>query len=140
MIRKATMDDIDIINKLGSILHDNFVNVFHMETEIDNKDAIILVYEDINVVAYLYAINTIDNIDLLSIVVDDSYKRNGIATKLVNYLIGNYCYRDKTITLEVDVYNIPALKFYEKLGFKLVNVRKKYYNDHDAYLMKWGIE
>ena len=139
MIRVATINDINIINKLGSILHDNFVNNFHMETEINNKDAIVLVYEDNGVIAYLYAINTVDNIDLLSIIVEDSYKRTGIATKLVEYLIGNYCYQNKTITLEVDIENIPAVKFYEKMGFKVVNIRKKYYKDHDAYLMKWGI-
>lgn len=139
LVRKAKYDDINIINKLGSMLHDNFVTTFHMETEINNPDAIILVAEENNIiVGYLYALQTIDNIDLLSIIVDEDYRRKKIATNMLKYLVSNYCYQNKTITLEVANSNISAIKFYEKIGFKVVNVRKHYYKDADAYLMKWG--
>lgn len=139
MIRKANLNDINDINELGSMLHDNFVTTFHMETEINNEDAIIIVAEEENkVIGYLYALQTIDNIDLLSIIVDESKRRHNIATDMFNYLVNNYCYQTKTVTLEV-ADNNDAIKFYEKMGFRIVNVRKNYYKDHDAYLMKWGI-
>ena len=80
-----------------------------------------------------------DNIDILSIVVDPVYRKRGIATNLIKFLISNYCYQEKTLTLEVNTNNIAGVKLYEKLGFKIVNTRKKYYKDEDAYLMKWGI-
>ena len=141
LIRKANYNDINRINELGSMLHDNFVTTFHMETEISNEDAIIIVAEEENkVIGYLYALQTIDNIDLLSIIVDESYRRHKIASNLVNYLIDNYCYQDKTITLEVSSNNKEAICFYENMGFKTVNIRKNYYHDSDAYLMKWGIK
>ena len=110
MIRIANINDLDTINILGNKLHNNFVNTFHMETEINNSDAIVLVCDlDGIVVGYLYALKTIDNIDLLSIIVDESYRRHKIASNLVNYLIDNYCYQDKTITLEVSSNNKEAI-------------------------------
>lgn len=140
MIRKANINDINRINELGSTLHNNFVTSFHMETEINNEDAIIIVDEEDNmVVGYLYALQTIDNIDLLSIIVDTSFRKKGIASNMFKYLTNNYCYQTKTVTLEVADNNIDAIKFYESMGFKTVNVRKNYYKDNDAYLMKWGI-
>ena len=42
----------------------------------------------------------------------------------------------KTFTLEVNVENTPAIKLYEKFGFKNLGIRKKYYNNTtDAYIM-----
>ena len=141
MIRKANNNDVNSINELGLMLHDNFVTTFHIETELNNKDAIIIVEEiDNRIIGYLYALQTIDNIDLLSIVVNPDFRRQNIATKMVKYLINNYCYQTKTITLEVAVDNESAIKFYESIGFKTVNIRKQYYKGIDALLMKWGIE
>ena len=42
-----------------------------------------------------------------------------------------------SITLEVRESNLPALKLYEKLGFKVAGKRKKYYSDNgeDALIM-----
>ena len=45
---------------------------------------------------------------------------------------------NKTITLEVKEDNFAALALYNNLGFKIVATRKKYYDDKDAYIMKWG--
>ena len=49
------------------------------------------------------------------------------------------CYNEfiKYITLEVRVSNIPAIKLYEKYGFKSLGTRKGYYQDNneDALIM-----
>ena len=37
-----------------------------------------------------------------------------------------------SITLEVRESNVPALKLYEKLGFKAAGKRKKYYSDNNV--------
>ena len=76
MIRKAIINDLTDINDLGSKLHKNFEITYHMETEINNINSIVLVHEEekrIN--GYLYAIKTIDNIDILSIFVDEKYRK-----------------------------------------------------------------
>ena len=139
MIRKANKFDIKRINTLGNKLHKNFEKLYHIDTEINDNSKIVLVYEIDNlVIGYLYAINTIDNIDLLSIFIEEEYRRKNFAYELIKYLADNYCYHKKTITLEVNVNNTPAIKLYEKYGFKIVNTRKKYYDNEDGYLMKWG--
>ena len=122
MIRVASSKDIAEINKLGSILHENFASTFHIETEIDSELAIVLVSENPDYIdAYLYALDFGDNIDLLSIFVAEEKRNKNIGTKLLKYLINNYCYQDdKTITLEVSSANIPAYTLYKKLDFKVV--------------------
>jgi ribosomal-protein-alanine N-acetyltransferase len=141
LIRKAIKEDIGEINKLGNLLHSNFDKLFHLESEINNPNAILLVCLDSQQIkGYLYALDFGDNIDLLSIIVSPLFRRKGMAYEMFKYLVDNYCYQDKTITLEVALNNKPAMEFYEKVGFKVVNVRKKYYKDSDAYIMKWGIK
>lgn len=138
MIRKAKIRDLKEINILGEILHPGFERLFHLETEIYKKEAIILVNEDENKInGYLYAIDFIDNIDLLSIFVDNNYRHQNIASKMLDELIKLSI--NKTITLEVSSENIPALNLYLKYGFKTVGIRKKYYQNSDALVMKWGI-
>lgn len=138
MIRKANDSDIKKINKLGEILHPGFTKLFHIETEINSNLAIVLVSEINNeVIGYLYALDFGDNIDLLSIFVDNNYRNKGIASNMLKELmkIGE----NKTITLEVSSDNMNALRLYEKHNFKTVGIRKNYYKNSDAIIMKRGI-
>ena len=138
MIRKAIKSDVDVINKLGGKLNNNFESTYHIESEIDSSIAIVMVAEENNsVVGYLYALDFEDNTDLLSIYVDEEYRLNHIGYKLLNEL-QKKC-KDETITLEVSSTNIGALTLYKKCNFKEVGIRKKYYKDSDAIIMKWGI-
>ena len=43
---------------------------------------------------------------------------------------------DKSISLEVNVNNLYAIKLYENFGFKKVAIRKGYYNGIDGFLME----
>lgn len=137
MIRRASIDDIQEINNLGNKLHKNFEKLFHIETEINNKDAIVLsAIHDTKIIGYLYALLTPDNVDLISIVVDDNMRCQHIGTNLIQELIK--ITPDKTITLEVSSNNKPAIMLYKKNNFNEIAIRKKYYEDSDAIIMKWG--
>ena len=136
LIRKATEKDIEQINILGEQLHHNFIKTYHIETEIDNKMAIVLVAEKSGIVGYLYAINLEDNIDLLSIFVDKNSRYQHIGTELIEKL--KSLSKDKTITLEVSSKNDAAITLYKKNDFKEVGIRKNYYENSDAIIMKWG--
>lgn len=137
LIRKAIKEDIPRLNELGSRLHQNFERDFHLETELNNPLAIILVSEaNNNINGYLYALNLEDNADLISIYVDENTRYQHIGTDLLKVL-REIC-SAKTITLEVRVDNIGALALYQKCGFEIITIRKKYYHDCDGYLMKWG--
>jgi len=118
-------------------LHHNFIKNYHIETEIDNKIAIVLVADINNIVGYLYALDLGDNIDLLSIFVDKNSRYQHIGTDLIKSL--KKLSFNKTITLEVSNKNEAAIALYKKNDFKEVGIRKNYYEDSDAIIMKWGI-
>jgi ribosomal-protein-alanine N-acetyltransferase len=71
---------------------------------------------------------------IINVAVHPEYRRRGTAKKLIESVL-NDC---DVFFLEVRVSNIPAIKLYEKYGFKKVGTRRKYYtdNDEDAYIMK----
>lgn len=134
MISNATNNELSAINKLGSVLYDNFINIYHVENYISNDYYQVLTYNDDITKGFLIAYNNIDYIELLVIVVDPNYRRMNIGFKLMNYLIDN---SDKDILLEVASTNDSAIRLYEKCGFKKIGVREKYYrNSDDAYIMK----
>ena len=116
LIRRATNKDIDKINALGEQLHHNFIKNYHIETEITNKIAIVLVADINNIVGYLYALDLGDNIDLLSIFVDKKTRYQHIGTDLIESL--KKLSLNKTITLEVSSKNEAAIALYKKSDFK----------------------
>jgi len=124
------LKDIDIINTFlkefgGSIstLDDPFKK--YIGFEINNK-----------IVSFLNYSLMYDRIEIEYIYTIPDYRNQNIASKLLNYLIelgiDDNCLN---ITLEVRCFNISAIKFYEKNGFKKVSVRKNYYNGEDGILM-----
>ena len=136
MVRYANVYDIPRINELGSLLNDNFRMVNNINEMLEDKYSKVLVYEeDDMVVGFITATDLKETCDILSLVVDPKYRNKMVATNLLDYLISELDENLKLITLEVASKNIAAIKLYEKLGFEVVNVRKNYYKDDDAYLM-----
>lgn len=80
---------------------------------------------------------TFDEAQITNIAVHPSFRRLGIAQKIIDAMV-NSCDDGfvKTITLEVRESNMPARTLYEKMGFKIVGKRPKYYDrTEDAVLM-----
>ena len=104
-------------------------------------NAYTLVVEDNDkVIGYINFSIAIDEAELIKIVVDSNYRRQGIASGLISkaleYLQNNGV---KIVFLEVRVDNIPAKNLYEKTGFVKYYTREKYYNgiDADLYRLKF---
>lgn len=93
------------------------------------------------VIAYIGAWIIIDEAHITTMAVVESYRRRGIANRLINALIektqqsGAHC-----LTLEVRPSNTAACCFYEKLGFITLGRRKRYYRNEDALIMTKEIE
>lgn len=137
MIRKAQKKDIDNIYDICIQYDGNFKNTYLLDTEIDKDYSIMLVDEDDGIIrAFLYAQDFIDNIDLLFLIVDNKQRKKGIASNLMKYFVDNYVVNNKNITLEVAKNNFNAIKLYEKYGFKTISVRKNYYKNIDALVMR----
>ncbi len=136
MIREANVYDIPRIGELGSLLNSNFSQVNDLNDMLNDNISLVYVYEkDDQVVGFITATHLYDTCDILSLVVDPNYRGKHIATNLLNYVISECGESLKLVTLEVASKNEAAISLYEKFGFQIVNVRKNYYHDDDAYLM-----
>lgn len=136
MISKLDIKDIDSFNKIGLLVNNNFVNLFKLEYIIDSKDEDVYGYYDKDkLVGFVHVLKTFECLEIINVVVDTDYRKKGIATKLIDYL--NECYSDiEYILLEVNENNSNAISLYNKLGFNVINVRKKYYGNDDALIMR----
>ena len=84
---------------------------------------------------------TFDSGTICQICVKNEFKRQGIATKLLQKSIE--ILKENNVefyTLEVRKNNIPAIEFYKKNGFIKVTIKKGYYTDgEDAIYMVKGL-
>lgn len=91
-----------------------------------------------NLVGYAGCWQILDEAHITTIAVKPELKRKKIGEALLNRIIED-CYKNeiKYITLEVRASNNPAIKLYEKYGFKSLGTRKGYYqnNNEDALIM-----
>ncbi|MCR5265829.1 MAG: ribosomal protein S18-alanine N-acetyltransferase [Cyanobacteria bacterium RUI128] len=94
--------------------------------------------QDGKIVGYAGTWHIVDEAHITTIAVKPDERRKHIADHLIVKLLED-CYNEfiKYITLEVRVSNIPAIKLYEKYGFKSLGKRKGYYQDNneDALIM-----
>lgn len=134
MIRKIQSKDISRIYHLGTLYDPLFSNHYRLESYLDNELYIMNCYEEDSIIkGFVIANKLYEKIEILLIYVDKDYRRRGIAKQLLNDLENNNV---DSILLEVSIQNISALKLYEKLGYETINIRSKYYNGVDAYVMK----
>lgn len=133
MVNNCNVLDIEKIKELGLLINKNFNKVNNIEKLI-NENKIIGYYQDNKLVGFLIYEQNYEIIDLLYIVVDKLYRNRGIGNNLLEYLINYYEY--EKILLEVRCDNVNAIKLYKKFNFKIINIRKKYYGNNDAYVME----
>ena len=136
MIRKVTEKDFSRIYELGKLLHENYENLYNLE-ELTKKEYFktLVAEEQGNVVGFLMYTDLDGMIDIMDIVVDNSYRRQKIGSLLMDEMITN-SKKDSKFYLEVNVKNEPAIQMYEKFGFKKIHTRKKYYGEEDALIME----
>ena len=73
-------------------------------------------------------------IDIMNLFVNEEDRKKGIATSLMNEMMNNEEY--SRIMLEVNENNHEALRLYNKLGFKEISLREKYYGVDTAIIME----
>ncbi len=95
--------------------------------------------ENEEIAGYVCGQTVADECELYRIAVLVSHRKKGYANMLMEYFI-NECKSKaiKSIFLEVRSSNAPARSLYEKSGFQMLGVRKKYYSDptEDAVIYK----
>ena len=131
MINNCNKSDKERIIELGKLINDNFDRVNNIDKIIEDKE-IIGYYEDDILVGFIIFKTLYDVTDLLYIVVDEEYRNKKVGSRLMDYLINN----SKKIMLEVRCDNKSAINLYKKYNFMIINIRKKYYDNMDGYVME----
>lgn len=136
MIKGLSIDDETIYNNLGLIINSNFINLYKLDHILNNHFDFIYGYYDKNeLVGFIHVTKLYENMDINNIVVSEKYRNKGIATALINFAISKF--NDlKNVFLEVNDKNINAVNLYKKLGFKVIDVRMRYYGVDDALIMQ----
>lgn len=92
-----------------------------------------------NIAAVMVFYHILDEVHIATIAVEESYRRSGIASALIDELM-EYCQAHEVhrVFLEVRQGNLAAQALYQKHGFVFNGVRKGYYSDNheDAMLME----
>ena len=73
-------------------------------------------------------------LDIMNLFVNEEDRRKGIATELMNKMIQEENY--SRIMLEVNENNDSAIRLYNKLGFKEISLRDRYYGEDTAIIME----
>ncbi len=94
--------------------------------------------KETQVVGYLITQTILDEIHLYNIAVREDFQRQGIASRLMIFLIQKAQTEDmQRIILEVRASNLAAVRFYQQSGFRELYLRKRYYDDgEDARVME----
>ena len=103
----------------------------------NNKSAAYLVARMDGVIAGYGGIWLImDEAHITTLAVEESCRRRGIASQLLVNLIAQAVQMGaRRVLLEVRPSNHPARSLYERFGFSVVAVRRRYYLDEDGLLM-----
>jgi len=135
-LRKATINDIA---KMRSLENECFFGSIkeNFEFVLTNDNYLYLVCENNNsIVAYAGASISYEQGDILSVCVKKDYRNKGYALSLLNCLIKEVKDRGvKSLFLEVEEDNLPAISLYKKIGFAQINIRKNYYGTKSAIIM-----
>lgn len=130
MIIKINIDNLTSLNEMAS----NF-NLNITENDLKKENDYYIGYMlDKNLVGFLNYSIYYERAELNYIFVLPSYRKQEIATKMLNYMFNNIS-KLENITLEVCENNNSAIKLYEKNGFEKCAIRKNYYGKEDAIMM-----
>ena len=139
-ISTMMLNDLEQIKKNLQTDFDDFWNFKIFKEELANNNSMYLVLRYENEIVSFGGIKIIlDEADIMNIITKKDKRNQGFAKFLLNELITiaeeQNC---KTITLEVDENNLPAINLYKDFDFKEVGKRKNYYkNGNTAILMTY---
>lgn len=129
MLREVELKDLDSVNKIL-----NYFNYNISSSDLNKPFFNVIVYEENGIKGIIVYDLIYDRIEIEYIIVETSERRQGIATKMMDYIEKKYK-QITNISLEVRESNTDAIKFYESLGFRRVSIRKNYYGNENGILM-----
>jgi [ribosomal protein S18]-alanine N-acetyltransferase len=145
-LRPATAEDLDAIVSVEQKFYPAPWTKAQFAEELEKPFSTFWVLtddeSDETVAAYCIFWSLDDSVELLNITVDLPFRSQGFAKRLLQHLFQYGLKEEKnTVFLEVRKSNLAAIQLYQKFGFEVVQVRKRFYADgEDAYQMKCALE
>jgi len=147
-IRRFTLSDLDSVKRINKVfLPENYPEYFFRSLYSNCPDGFLVATVGEEIIGYImcrlemsYSLfKRIRWAHIVSIAVDERYRRIGVGTALMRGVIKNLKDRVDGFYLEVRISNKPAVNLYTKLGFEITKRIPRYYIDgEDAYVMtKW---
>jgi ribosomal-protein-alanine N-acetyltransferase len=138
-IEKLTTHHINLILPIEIESYPDPWNYSHFLYEVYNphSKSFVALSENNLVIGYLITHHIIDTIFVLNLAVDSKYRKMGIASRLLHYLV-NFAENEKVIKIDLEVRktNENALSLYRKEQFETIGERKNFYSDgEDAIIM-----
>ena len=128
------ISDLELIKDILLSDFDEFWNYSTLKSELLNPNSkYIVTKKDNTILGFAGIWKSVDDVHITNIVVNKNFRNQNIGTIMLSKLIelAKFEPNISSITLEVNSNNTPAIKLYEKFGFKVVGLRKKYYNNID---------
>lgn len=112
---------------------DEFWSVNNLKNDFNNPNAFYFMAKlDDEIVGFTEIMKIVNEATIMNIATKSNKRSLGIASKLLKHIIEfAKSIGLKSITLEVNEHNLPAIHLYEKFNFKRIGLRKKYYNNTD---------
>ena len=132
----STEDILYLKNTLNTEF-DNFWSYSILEKEYENPNTTYIVAKFENeIVGFAGILKVLDEATLMNIVTKKDKRNLGIGSTLLSHLIDiAKSQKMKTLTLEVNEHNVPAINLYKKFNFKEVGIRKNYYDNTDSAIL-----
>ena len=136
--KKMDIQDLEEIKYVLLSDFDDFWSYEVLREELLSDSSLYIVAKKQNEIIGFAGIKIIiDEADIMNIVVKKSYRNNGIGSLLLENLILISNKKNLNfINLEVDCKNTIAINLYKKFGFEEISLRKNYYKNNDAIIMK----
>jgi ribosomal-protein-alanine N-acetyltransferase len=137
IVRKFRHEDLNQVVVLATLsLNEEYQPSFFLTVWQASPHGFI-VAEDNTIAGFILgALTDTHTLRILMLCVEESRRGKGVGTALINAFIKGFP-KTERIFLEVKVHNKTAIKFYEKLGFRITDFLPHFYNDGtDGFLME----
>ncbi len=136
-IRPMVEADLDTIVELEQQIFVDAWSRSSFEAELENKKIShpLVLEADGQIAGYAVVWSFYQELHIANFAIHPDFRKRGFGTQLLKYIFDRF--KDAKIAfLEVRRSNEPAIRLYQKFGFKALTVRKRYYRDgEDALVM-----
>ncbi len=140
-IEKLTKNMIEDVFEIEKTFFDLKTNQSILDSFDSNNLFYFVLFFENQVVGFLECSVVLDEAELFEIAIKKEFQGRKFSIELMKFFF-DFCKSKnvRTIFLEVNKINNKAISLYEKFGFKEYSIRKKYYGDNDAVLMKCEVD